>query len=82
MTEKEHLMVCMIEECSEVQKILCKMLRFGINEKKLSDLSDEMHDLFAVSSMLADYDIVPKEYTPEKLNKKINKVIKNMENKK
>jgi hypothetical protein len=82
MTEKEHLMVCVIEECSEVQKILCKMLRFGINEKKLSDLSDEMHDLLAVSSMLSDYDIVPKEYTTEKLNKKINKVIKNMENKK
>lgn len=82
MTEKEHLMVCMIEECSEVQKILCKMLRFGINEKKLSDLSDEMHDLIAVSEMLVDEGIMPDNCSNEKIKKKKEKVLKNMENKK
>jgi hypothetical protein len=81
MTEKEHLIVCMIEECSEVQKILCKILRFGVTEEKLSDLSDEMHDLVAVSEMLADIGIVPSEIQEEKITKKQNKVRKNMKGK-
>lgn len=81
MTEKEHLIVCMIEECSEVQKILCKILRFGITEEKLSDLNDEMHDLVAVSEMLTDIGIVQSFLTDEKIIKKQNKVRKNMKGK-
>jgi hypothetical protein len=81
MTEKEHLIVCMIEECSEVQKILCKILRFGITEEKLSDLSDEMHDLVAVSEMLSDINIIPTKLEEDKITKKQNKVRKNMKGK-
>lgn len=60
MTRLEHLLVCLIEECSEVQKEASKALRFGITDKykerkrPCDALSQELVDLFAVVDMLEE----------------------------
>ena len=65
MNKVEHLLVCLNEECSEIQKEISKALRFGLNDKWNGDLSTaeklihECYDFFAVFRMLIDAGIIP-----------------------
>jgi len=34
MNRTDHLLMCLIEECAEVQKVATKTLRFGFDKKK------------------------------------------------
>ena len=59
MTKTEYLMTCIIEECSEIQKEVCKGLRFGFddinpatNETNLTAIKHELNDLLAVVEMI------------------------------
>ena len=58
MTREEHLLVCLIEECAEVQKAATKALRFGLDDSykdyqtPRDTLCDECCDLLAVIEML------------------------------
>ena len=67
MTIKENLLVCLIEECSEVQKAITKTLRFGefsttpalagrdniyIRQSNIEQLQNELTDLEAVRELL------------------------------
>jgi hypothetical protein len=60
MNKKEHLLVCLMEECAEVQKVCAKILRFGINDSynggptNRVELIHEITDLIAVAQMLKD----------------------------
>lgn len=63
MTRKEHLLICLAEECAEVQKEVTKILRFGLKDKPFiaggidhepNDvrLENELNDVMAVVDML------------------------------
>jgi len=61
MTEREHLLVCLAEEATEVAQAACKALRFGLDDDRGSGLrtahralSEEMADLLAVLRLLED----------------------------
>jgi len=59
----EHLLVCLIEECAEVQKAATKALRFGFDDhppdadrtsSNAEDIAAELDDLQAVAEMLVE----------------------------
>lgn len=87
MNEIEYLLVCLAEECAEVQQIVAKILRFGLNshhpdkfKTNLQELHDELIDLDAIREMLNDHKVdtfTDDEYTM--LTAKMNKVKKYME---
>ena len=65
MTRQEHLLICLAEECSEVQKEISKILRFGIEDAPFESprsgkdlkpnrerLQNELTDVFAIIEML------------------------------
>jgi hypothetical protein len=69
MTTEQHLLVCLAEECSEIQKEVMKILRFGIIKKgdkphvtlkgkevppNHESLKREIIDMFAVLDMLEE----------------------------
>jgi len=68
MTKQDHLLTVLIEECSEVQKIACKALRFGLDDANpaskitnLDDLTHEINDLLAVIKLLKIPEIAEKQ---------------------
>jgi hypothetical protein len=44
----EHYVVCLNEECAEVQKEICKILRFGDSSENIEKLFNEMRDLMSL----------------------------------
>lgn len=69
MTREQHLLVCLAEECSEVQKEVMKILRFGMIKKddtphktlagrevppNHESLKREIIDMFAILELLED----------------------------
>ncbi len=61
MNRKEHLLVILSEECSEVIKEVSKALRFGLengypgqSKTNQDNIEDELTDVFAVVEMLLD----------------------------
>jgi hypothetical protein len=50
MNEREYLLVCVMEECSEIQKAASKALRFNLN--KSEEIENEFIDLVALFEML------------------------------
>lgn len=57
--QKEHLLVCLAEECSEIQKAVTKSLRFGLEDRgpkglttNQEDISIELTDMLAIVEML------------------------------
>ena len=66
---QEYLLICLAEECSEVQQRICKALRFGFLEvqpdqplNNLARIALELADLHGVLELLAENgcSIVPK----------------------
>jgi len=60
MTEIEHLLICLSEECAEIQKAISKALRFGLDDgypggktTNLEDIIKELNDLEGVLQLLA-----------------------------
>ncbi len=81
MTETEYLLVCLIEECSEVQKAATKSLRFGLScfnpyqasagvpvSTNASDLLDECCDVLAIMQMLKEKAVIG---NPDRVETKI-----------
>lgn len=65
MNEIEHLLVCLMEECAEVQKCASKALRFGLQDVKpggeltnAMDLEIELTDLQAIVEMLVSREVI------------------------
>ncbi len=50
MNEREYLLVCVMEECSEIQKAASKALRFNLNDP--DEIENEFIDLVALFEML------------------------------
>jgi hypothetical protein len=60
MTRTEHLLICLAEECAEIQYAVTKSLRFGLADRYVHSkdpcpkecISRELNDLIAVAEML------------------------------
>lgn len=62
-TEEQHLLICINEECLEIGKAVDKILRFNHiqgphQENNLSKLREEINDLFAVIEMYYNETII------------------------
>ena len=65
MNIKEYLLVCLVEELSEFQKEICKVLRFTADDKhpdkdetNLEGACREWSDIIAVLELLDQHDLV------------------------
>ena len=61
MTDEEHLLACLSEECAEVIKNVNKALRFGLGDKHPGKaennhelIEHELNDLYGVIELLAE----------------------------
>jgi hypothetical protein len=90
MNKSEYLLVCLMEECAEVQQIAAKCLRFGLDNYHPSDeaktpnyqeLRRELNDLDGIRIMLHVETRLPFEPEIDQTTpmKKINKVRRYME---
>ena len=80
-----------MEECAEIQKPICKALRFGENDhypnpnfpnatsSNIQDISDELDDLLGVVELLIEEGVLKRPSDPYKIVAKKNKVKKYME---
>lgn len=86
LSEKQYLLICLAEECAEVQHRITKALRFGFDEvepgQSLNNserLIDEVTDLVAVLDMINESTDLPILYRDEyKISSKQTKVGKFM----
>lgn len=62
MNRREHLLVILGEECAELHKETCKILRFGFDHKKWMRLQAEYNEVLALIQMLANEGIVVLEH--------------------
>ncbi|TWH48526.1 hypothetical protein [Sporomusa sp. KB1] len=79
MTETEHLLVCLAEECAEIQQAVGKALRFGLQDNykdstPAEDIARECCDLIAVIEMLEEAGIIKKTGTIQAIEQKKFKV--------
>lgn len=67
MTKREHLLVCLAEECTEVAQACAKALRFGLEDSypgycdgktNREAIVAELHDVLAIIDLLEDDDIL------------------------
>ena len=86
MNEVEHLLVCLSEECAEIQKAVSKALRFGLddgypgeNTTNLQDIIKELNDLEGVIQLLATHISFSDFGNPVEILKKKNKIIEFMD---
>lgn len=61
MNRREHLLVCLAEECVEVGQAVCKALRFGLTDSPPGGglrndeyIVHELHDVFAILELLTE----------------------------
>lgn len=65
MTTVEHLLVCLMEECAEIQYAAAKALRFGLDDTFRPDLTPrqelraELADLVGVVTLLRQHGALP-----------------------
>jgi hypothetical protein len=87
MDRTEYLLICLIEECAEVQKVATKCLRFGLknhhpnrpNINNQAELNKELLDIDAIRYMLSDSATIFRSHIdPAIYNDKIEKVKKYM----
>jgi hypothetical protein len=70
LSEKEYLLACLSEECSEVIKVCNKILRFGMDTQHPKDskttnkthLVYELNDLMSIVEMIVDRKIIPTKW--------------------
>jgi predicted metal-dependent hydrolase len=69
MTHDEYLLICISEECAEIQKVISKILRFGLEHQLEGKehtnhtlLLNEIHDLLATIEFTQELNIIR---TPE-----------------
>jgi hypothetical protein len=64
MIPEEYLVICLIEELSEMQHALSKCLRFGPEDvckvhgiKNIQKVNDELSDVFAIMALLEKFEV-------------------------
>ena len=83
MTRQEHLLIILMEECTEVAQRISKALRFGLTEiqpdQPLTNeerIKDEYGDLIAVAAMLENEGVRITDISSRKIAEKATKVEK------
>jgi NTP pyrophosphatase (non-canonical NTP hydrolase) len=76
MTETEHLLICLMEEASEVAQACAKALRFGLDDEqprmiapstaRLS-IQTELNDVLAVCQLLSEASVLPMIWIEQKM---------------
>lgn len=63
MKRSEHLLVCLMEECAEVQQAVAKSLRFGLEDHhpERPDLTNEAEILTEFYQLVAVMDLLQEE---------------------
>lgn len=63
MKRSEHLLVCLMEECAEVQQAVAKSLRFGLEDHhpERPDLTNEAEILTEFYQLVAVMDLLQQE---------------------
>lgn len=90
MTKLEYMLVGLMEECAEVQKVCSKALRFGLDHTNWKEpdngtnrqkLKIEINDFVAHVELLQEHGILPEEewLTREAVNAKKKKFLARME---
>lgn len=86
MTRTEHLLVCLMEECAEVQKECAKALRFGLADTNPKTgvvnrdaISIEGCDIVAVYELLEESGAVPRGHSIADIERKKAAVLNWME---
>lgn len=90
LNERQYLLICLNEECAEVQHRISKALRFGFEEiepgQNLTNsqrISGELTDLLTVASMLKDagFPLTPFDQEAKDLKTaKVKKYMKHSQN--
>jgi len=81
----QYLLVCLAEECAEVQKEVTKGLRFGLydvwegNPTPIENLIHEYYDLVGVWEMLKEVVAFPKVNPEQLIQRKKDKILEYME---
>ncbi|MEQ1644255.1 MAG: hypothetical protein ABL959_12480 [Pyrinomonadaceae bacterium] len=86
MKAQEYLMICVAEECAEIQQRITKALRFGLYEiqpgqpdNNLVRIREEFNDLLGVLELVASHGTALMVIDRKQVDAKIDKVIKFME---
>lgn len=84
MNDTEHLLVCLAEECAEIQQAVAKSLRFGLEDNykettPAQDIAREICDLIAVVELLEEAGVIEKTGTTQAIAKKKARVRHYME---
>lgn len=81
MTKQQHLLVCLAEECAEVQHAVAKALRFGLKDgypgterTNAGDISRELNDIMAIAELLKECGAIPHNQTVTEIQKKKKKI--------
>jgi len=85
MNEAEYLLICLGEECAEVQQAISKVLRFGPENyhpnggpTNIDELTRELTDLVAVAGILTRNGIVARFFNAAAIDAKQDKVLRYM----
>lgn len=77
MSVEDQLLICLAEECAEVQKEITKALRFGLDDvykdksPRRKTLVDELNDIFAIIELLQEHGTIPYDLQyPERIIEK------------
>jgi len=74
-----YLLATIAEECSEIQKPVCKAIRFGLDSNyngktNVDEILDEFNDLVGIMELFCEENNIPFSLDKEKINKKKQKV--------
>lgn len=85
MTIKEHLLLCLAEECCEVGQRVSKSLRFGLDEVQAGQnktnaerISQEFNDLLGAYALLRREGILTLPVDDNAVNEKVEKILKHL----
>jgi len=71
-----EMLVILIEECSELQKVASKIIRFGRDADKTDQLAEEIGDIQCMIDLLHEFDLVSFNEIDERAHKKKEKLKK------
>ncbi len=80
MKKREHLLVCLMEECAEVQQAVAKGLRFGLDDHHpdYSEITNEAEILTEFYQLVTVMELLQEEGSIERLtNEEIAKIKEN-----